>query len=81
MDIINIILMNQNRTIDMGAATANTHHSAAVIHVLSVFVSVGTEIYTGCDSREGTSFPLTQPAVPTGLLIFHLTEMKGQEKR
>lgn len=43
-------------------------------------MSVGAEIHAGCDSREGTSFPLTQPAVASCLLVFDLTEKKRQEK-
>lgn len=73
---------NSTRTLKHGRVRMLAHHSAAIIHVVSVFVSVGTEVHTGRDSGKRPSFSPPQPTVTASLLMFHLfQEAKGQRQR
>lgn len=74
------IRLHENLILWSGSHAELAHHSAAIIHVVSVFVSVGTEVHTGRDSGKRPSFSPPQPTVTASLLMFHLfQEAKGQK--
>ena len=52
--------------------STSAYHSAAVVHVVDVFVSMGAEVHAGRDPGEGAPLPQTQPAVGACLLLIHL---------
>lgn len=57
------------------------YHSAAVVHVAGVLVSVGAEIHTSCDSGERTTLLPAQPAFPPCSFIFNLPRVEGGKKQ
>lgn len=76
------IQLHENFTTWPGSHAELAHHSAAIIHVVSVFVSVGTEVHTGRDSGKRPSFSPPQSTVTASLLMFHLfQEAEGQRQR
>jgi len=50
-----------------------TYHSAAIVKVMLVFVSMGTEIHACSDSRKWPTFLQTQPTVWSNVLIYTLS--------
>lgn len=50
----------------------NFYHSAATLHVVKVSMSMGTEIQTSSDPREGAALLESQATICCPVFMFHL---------
>lgn len=54
--------------------TSSTYHSAATLHVMEVSVSVGAEVQTSSDPREGAAVLEPQTTIWCPVFMFHLCQ-------